>query len=64
VRAEQSQVDARLESRINTIVAATLGDDRAVDRQAAAPTAAPMDEPAGITAPAPGGSPASPEHTS
>ncbi len=35
VRTENSQIDARLESRISTIVANAFGDERAVDRAAA-----------------------------
>jgi flagellar assembly protein FliH len=36
VRAEHSRVDARLESRISTIIANAFGDERASDREAAA----------------------------
>lgn len=32
VRTENSQIDARLESRINTVIANALGDERAADR--------------------------------
>jgi len=40
VRTENSQIDARLESRISTIIANVFGDERAVDRAAAAETQA------------------------
>ena len=36
VRTEHSQIDARLESRINTVIANALGDERAQDRWGAA----------------------------
>jgi flagellar assembly protein FliH len=36
VRTEHSQIDARLESRINTVIANALGDERAQDRSAGA----------------------------
>jgi len=42
VRTDNSQIDARLESRISTIIANAFGDERATDR-AAAPE--PQDEP-------------------
>jgi flagellar assembly protein FliH len=35
VRTENSQIDARLESRINTVITSALGDERAQDRQSA-----------------------------
>ncbi len=35
VRAETSQIDARLESRINTVIAHALGDERATERSSA-----------------------------
>lgn len=35
VRAESSQIDARLESRINTVIANALGDERATQRATA-----------------------------
>jgi flagellar assembly protein FliH len=35
VRTENSQIDARLDSRINTVIASALGDERSQDRQAA-----------------------------
>jgi flagellar assembly protein FliH len=35
VRAESSQIDARLESRINTVIANALGDERAAQRATA-----------------------------
>jgi flagellar assembly protein FliH len=38
VRTENSQIDARLESRISTIIASAFGDDRAVDRATSAET--------------------------
>lgn len=34
IRTENSQIDARLESRINTVIANTFGDERATDRDA------------------------------
>jgi flagellar assembly protein FliH len=37
VRTENSQIDARLESRINTVIANALGDERAVERAEATP---------------------------
>jgi flagellar assembly protein FliH len=37
VRTDHSQIDARLESRINTIIANALGDERAHERAAPAP---------------------------
>ena len=40
VRTDNSQIDARLESRISTIIANVFGDERAVDRAAAAETQA------------------------
>jgi flagellar assembly protein FliH len=36
VRTENSQIDARLESRINTVIANAMGDERSQDRQPAA----------------------------
>jgi flagellar assembly protein FliH len=36
VRTESSQIDARLESRINLVIASALGDERAADRRPAA----------------------------
>ncbi len=42
VRAESSQSDARLESRISTVIANALGDERAAERAAAAPEAGPQ----------------------
>ena len=38
IKAENSQIDARLESRINTVIANALGDERAVDRSSAEAT--------------------------
>jgi flagellar assembly protein FliH len=38
VRTDNSQIDARLESRISTIIANAFGDERAVDRAASAET--------------------------
>ena len=35
VRTENSQIDARFESRINTVIATALGDERSAERQAA-----------------------------
>jgi flagellar assembly protein FliH len=37
IKAENSHIDARLESRINTVIANALGDERAVDRSATEP---------------------------
>jgi flagellar assembly protein FliH len=51
VRTENSQIDARLESRINTVIAGALGDERAQDRQSSA--SAKSDDSASPT-PAPG----------
>jgi flagellar assembly protein FliH len=51
VRTENSQIDARLESRINTVIATALGDERAPDRAA---SAAAHGRPDGDTQPAPG----------
>jgi flagellar assembly protein FliH len=34
VRAESSQIDARFESRINSVIANALGDERSAERQA------------------------------
>jgi flagellar assembly protein FliH len=36
VRTDNSQIDARLESRINTVIASALGDERSADRGATA----------------------------
>jgi flagellar assembly protein FliH len=33
VRTENSQIDARLDSRINSVIASALGDERSLDRQ-------------------------------
>jgi flagellar assembly protein FliH len=40
VRTENSRIDARLESRINTVIANALGDERAPERTEAPPSAA------------------------
>jgi flagellar assembly protein FliH len=54
VRTENSQIDARLESRINTVIASALGDERAQERHtsgsaqsadSASPAAAPREAP-------------------
>ena len=37
VRTETSRIDARLESRINTLIANALGDERAPERNEAPP---------------------------
>jgi flagellar assembly protein FliH len=37
VKTETSRIDARLESRINTVIANVLGDERALERSEAAP---------------------------
>jgi hypothetical protein len=44
VRTDYSQIDARLESRISTIIANAFGDERAADR-AAAPAATQAGDP-------------------
>jgi len=49
IRTENSQIDARFESRINTVIANALGEERAQDRMAdtatSDPTPAPQTEP-------------------
>jgi flagellar assembly protein FliH len=44
VRTENSQIDARLESRINTVIANAFGDERSADRSAAAEAQAAAEE--------------------
>jgi flagellar assembly protein FliH len=44
VRTEHSQIDARLDSRINAVIANTLGDERATERVSGHTQAVP-DEP-------------------
>jgi flagellar assembly protein FliH len=46
IKAENSQIDARLESRIHTLIANALGDERGADRSSAEPL--PQAEDAGI----------------
>jgi len=47
VRTDNSQIDARLESRINTIIANAFGDERAGDRAATAEAQGPSQEQTG-----------------
>jgi flagellar assembly protein FliH len=53
VRTENSQIDARLDSRINTVIASALGDERSQDRQSSNSTQ--TSDSAGTAAP--GGAP-------
>jgi flagellar assembly protein FliH len=53
VRTENSQIDARLDSRINTVIASALGDERSQDRQSSNSTQ--TSDSAGAAAP--GGAP-------
>jgi|SRR6185437_10168733 len=46
IRTEHSQIDARLDSRVNTVIANALGDERAQDRSAFAETQPGADRPA------------------
>jgi flagellar assembly protein FliH len=59
VRTENSHIDARLESRISTIIANAFGDERAADRATGAETqsASPSEQPAQPTGPTTIGTP-------